>query len=192
MSELMETMKKRVKYWWVSLLIGILSIVLGIWCLVIPDATLVALTMVFIASFLLSGIMEISFAVSNRKIMPGWGFELTGGIIDLAFGIILIFLPTALAATVLIFFVGFWIMFRAIWGIGVAIDMQRNNISGWGWLLTLAILGVLFSLLFIISPAFGASVMIAFASVAFVFYGIFRIYLAFTFKSLHNRLDEMP
>jgi len=188
----METMKKRVKYWWVSLLIGILSIVLGIWCLVIPDATLVALTMVFIASFLLSGIMEISFAVSNRKIMPGWGFELTGGIIDLAFGIILIFLPTALAATVLIFFVGFWIMFRAIWGIGVAIDMQRNNISGWGWLLTLAILGVLFSLLFIISPAFGASVMIAFASVAFVFYGIFRIYLAFTFKSLHNRLDEMP
>ena len=191
MDDFRETMKNKVKYWWVSLLIGVLSIVLGIWCLVTPDVTLVALTMIFIATFLVSGIMEISFAVSNRKIISGWGFVLTGGILDLIFGIILIFIPTVLATTVLIFFIGFWIMFRAIWGIGIAIDMQRNHITGWGWLLALAILGVLFSVLFIISPTFGASVMIAFASIAFIFYGIFRIYLAFTYKSLHNRLDKM-
>ena len=40
---------RHVKYWWVSLIAGLLSILVGVLCLVTPDATLVALSMLFIA-----------------------------------------------------------------------------------------------------------------------------------------------
>ena len=47
---------RHVKYWWVSLIAGLLSILVGVLCLVTPDATLVALSMLFIAVLLVDGI----------------------------------------------------------------------------------------------------------------------------------------
>ncbi len=190
-NQLLNSAKKAVKNWWVSLVIGILSLIVGFWCLLTPDSTLVALTLLFIIVFLVGGILEISFAISNRKTLTGWGFSLTGGIIDLLFGILLLAFPLPITTMFLIYFVGFWIMFRSIWGIGASVDLQNTGVKGWGWLLAFAIIGVLFSIIFILSPVFGAGFIIAFASIAFISYGIFRIYLAIKLKSLHNHLDKV-
>ncbi|MCD7971237.1 MAG: DUF308 domain-containing protein [Candidatus Azobacteroides sp.] len=53
------------------------------------------------------------------------GFALAVGITDLLFGILLVALPLELTATFLIYFVGFWIMFRSIWEIGTDIDLKK-------------------------------------------------------------------
>ncbi|MDL2262924.1 DUF308 domain-containing protein [Bacteroidales bacterium OttesenSCG-928-I21] len=188
---LLSKAKKAVKYWWVSLIIGLLAIALGIWCILTPDSTLVALTMIFIISFFVGGILEIIFAVSNRKIISGWGWTLTGGIIDLLFGIFLLIFPLPIISVILVYFIGFWIMFRSVWGIGTSVDLERAGVRGWGWMLALAILGVLFSIMFLFSPIYGASFIVAFASIAFVAYGVMRIYFAFKIKSLHNHLEKV-
>ncbi|MCD7971243.1 MAG: HdeD family acid-resistance protein [Candidatus Azobacteroides sp.] len=190
-NDLLVNAGRAVKYWWVSVLIGILAIIVGIWCLATPDTTLVALSIVFMVSFLVGGIFEIIFAVSNRDNISGWGFALAGGIIDLLFGILLVALPLGLTATFLIYFVGFWIMFRSIWGIGTAIDFKKAGGNDWGWLVAFAVLGVIFAFAFILSPAFGAGVIIALVSFAFIFYGIFRIYMGIKLKSWHNRIDNV-
>ena len=64
---------RHVKYWWVSLIAGLLSILVGVLCLVTPDATLVALSMLFIAVLLVDGIMDIVLAASNSDMLRGWG-----------------------------------------------------------------------------------------------------------------------
>lgn len=182
--------QKAVKYWWVSLIIGILSLGIGIWCLVSPPTTLAALTILFVIAFIVGGILEIIFAISNRKSLDGWGFTLAAGIIAFAFGIVLWLMPNIATTTFLIYFVGLWIMFRSIWGIGISVELQRIKVKGWGWLLALSILGVLFSFAFIIVPAFGAGVIIALAALAFIFYGAFRVYLAFKFKSWGKNISD--
>ncbi len=190
-NDLFYSTKQAVKYWWISLLIGLLAVGLGIWCMATPLSTLVALVLVFAATFFVSGLFEIAFAISNRKLLRNWGWTLASGILDLAFGIILIAMPPEVIALVMAYFVGFWVMFQSVWGIGTAAELQRNGVKGWGWLMALAILGVLMAFIFIVSPAFTTTFIIALVSISFIFYGIFRIYYAFRLRSLHKELDEL-
>ncbi|MDH6310348.1 uncharacterized membrane protein HdeD (DUF308 family) [Dysgonomonas sp. PFB1-18] len=190
-NDLFYSTKQAVKYWWISLLIGLLAVGLGIWCMATPLSTLVALVLVFAVTFFVSGLFEIAFAISNRKLLRNWGWTLASGILDLAFGIILIAMPPEVIALVMAYFVGFWVMFQSVWGIGTAAELQRNGVKGWGWLMALAISGVLMAFIFIVSPAFTTTFIIALVSISFIFYGIFRIYYAFRLRSLHKELDEL-
>ncbi len=190
-NDLFYSAKQAVKFWWVSILVGVLAVALGIWSLITPLTTLVALTLVFAITFFVSGIFEIAFALSNKKVLKGWGWTLISGIIDLIFGLILVAMPVEVIALVLTYFVGFWVMFQSIWAIGSAAELQRNGVKGWGWLMALAVLGVIMSFIFIMSPAFTTGFIIALVSISFISYGFFRIYLGFKLKSLHKEMDEI-
>lgn len=190
MKDLVEEMRGAVRHWWTSLIIGLLAVVLGVWCFFTPLATLGALTMLFIVAFFVSGLFEVVFAVGNRR-MRGWGWTLAGGIIDLLLGVMLAASPAPAATAVLIYFVGFWIMLRSVWAIGWTSELGSAGVRGWGWLLALAIVGFIFSLVFIFSsPIFGGVFVVAFFSTAMIFYGIFRIWLAVKLKAVKDAVSE--
>lgn len=116
-----------------------------------PGTTLALLGAFFIAGFLVSGIFEIIFALANKNTLKGWGgWTLASGIIDILFALLLLAMPISTIA-VLLFMVGFWVMFQSIWAIGGgAIELQRNSVKGWGgWILTFGILGVILSFILI-------------------------------------------
>lgn len=191
MENLVEHVRYEIKHWWISLLIGLLAVVLGTWCLFTPLEALGALTAVFIISFFASGVFEIAFACLNHKILRGWGWLLAGGIIDLLLGVMVVSMPVPLAALALVYFVGFWIMVRSLWAVGAAVELQTMHVSGWGWLLALAVLCLLFSLSFIFSsPLFGGVCVVALFSAAMVLYGFFRIYMAFKLRTVKRALEE--
>lgn len=192
MKKRVEGVRNTVKYWWISLIIGFLAILLGIWSLVTPVSALAALTIVFIVAFFISGIIEIAFAVSNRHIMKGWGWTLTGGIVDILLGVMLMCLPAPMVTVALIYFIGFWIMLRSIWAIGASAELNTLGVRGWGWLLALAILSLIFSIIFIFSsPIFGGVFVVAFFATAMLIYGVFRIYLAFQLKSIKSDINDI-
>ena len=183
--------KEAVKHWWVSLLVGILSIIVGIWALATPGNSLAALTVLFEVVLIVAGILEIIFSIANHKVLYGWGWGLTAGILELLLGIMLIAMPMVSAAVILIYVVGFWMLFRSIWSIGAAFDLHQVGIRGWGWLLALGILMVIFSFLFMLSPSFGGIFIVVFVAMALLVYGIFRIILAFNLKSLYKDIKEI-
>lgn len=189
-NDLLNTVKQVTRNWWISPIIGILAILLGIWCIASPWATIIALSYLFAISFIASGLFEIIFAVSNKDSISGWGWTLASGIIDLLFGIIILTLTPAAIALILAYFVGFWIMFRSVWGIGIAADLQRVNAKGWGWLMALAIIGVFMSFVFIMSPLFTTGFIVSLVSLSFIFYGAFRIILGFRLKSINKEIKE--
>lgn len=190
MENIVEKVKKEMKYWWISPIIGILAIIIGIWCMVTPVVTIIALSYVFGITFLITGIFEIIFAISNRKYTNNWGWTLISGIIDLIFGIMILSLPAPQMALVLSYFVGFYIMFQSIWAIGTSIELSSRKIKGWGWLLTLAILGFILSIIFIFSPIITSGFIIYLISFAFMVYGVFRIYYGFRIKGIKNDIDD--
>lgn len=179
---MMDSMKKAVKNWWLSLLVGILAIIVGIWCLVSPDKSLVGITYVFVFSLLIAGILDIVFAISNRNEMYGWGWNLAGGILEVLLGIILLSLPLLIITGIIIYLVGFWILFRSIWGIGESCQLQALGVRGWGWLLALSIISVILAFLYLLSPVFGGIFLILFVGMSMICYGIFRIVMAFELR----------
>lgn len=188
-NELFQATKQAVKHWWVSLLIGILSIILAMWCLTAPTTTLAVLGVIFVVGFLIAGISEIAFALANRNTSHGWGWTLASGIIDILFALILMTTPVGTIET-LIFFVGFWTMFQSIWGIGSAIELQKSGINGWGWALLLGILGLIFSFILITNPVFAADFIIYMLSFTLLFYGLLRIFFAFKLKSIGKKIEN--
>jgi len=181
--DLRNTIKKTTKHWWISLLVGLVSIGLGVWCFASLGTTFLALTFVFIVGFFANGIFEITFALANRKQHDGWGWTLAIGIVDLIFGIILLANPE-IAPAILAYFIGFWLMFQSFWGIGVSMDLQKYKRSGWGWLLALAIIGLLLSIVLLAQPIITGVLAASFTASIFVIYGIFRIILAVRLKNL--------
>lgn len=190
-NQFLDSVKNAVKYWWSSLLLGILAIILGIWAVATPDVTLVTLSYLFVWAFFIGGILEIVFAVSNKNMLSGWGWTLSSGIIDILFSILLMAMPLPVITTIFIYVIGFWIMFRSMWTIGESVELQKLGVPGWGWMLALGILSVLFSILFIMSPIFSGAFIVVLVSIALIIYGIFRIYLSFKLKSIHKYIKKI-
>lgn len=185
---MIDSMRKAVKYWWVSLLVGILAIVMGIWCFASPGASLIGMTYVFIVGFLFGGILDICFAVSNRDNIYGWGWSLAGGILEVLLGIMLLSLPTFTVTGILMFFVGFWILFRSIWGIGESCQLQILGVKGWGWLLALSIISLFLSFLYLLSPGFGKGIFIvALVGSSMIVYGVFRIAMGIGLRKIGKK-----
>ncbi|MDY5970055.1 MAG: DUF308 domain-containing protein [Bacteroidales bacterium] len=165
-----------IKNWWISLLVGILAVTLGIACLCTPLAAFNSLAVLFETALLLGGILEIIYAFANSRISLGWGWILLGGLADLAFALFLIFQPIEITSTILTYLAGIWIVFRCFWAVGNAIELGMFGVRGWGWVILLAILGIIFAVWFFFStPAFGGIFIVALFACAAISYGIFRI-----------------
>lgn len=182
--------RQAVKHWWVSLLVGILAIIVGIWVMMTPYASFAALIVLFEVALIVAGILDVIFAASNRKVLYGWGWNLAGGILEILLGLTLIAIPMASVGVIMIYVVGFWILFRSIWSIGASFDLHQVGIRGWGWLLTLGILMALLSFFFLFSPMFGGMFIVVFIGIAMLVYGVFRIFLGFSLRSLYKEIEE--
>lgn len=174
------------KYWWISLIAGLLSLLVGIFCLITPDATLVALSMLFIAVLLVNAVMDIVLAIVNRTLLRGWGWMLTTGILELLLAILLMVMPIGSVVGVLIYVVGFWMLFRAMWALGEAYEFKRY--SNTNWLIVLALLAILFSFFFLVSPAWNGLFVVSMVSLAFFAYGIYRITHAFALRAIEKEI----
>lgn len=184
-----DSLKNTFKYWWISLVVGLLALVVGIWSIGNPFATIGALTIFLIISLLVSGISDIYFSISNKNILKGWGWTFAIGIISIIFGFILLSRPIE-SMLVLIALVGFWVMFISITSISGSVEMQRAGFSGWGWLLAFGIMGVILSFLLITKPVFASSFIIAMFSISMILYGIVRIYYAFKLRKINQHIRD--
>ena len=109
--------------------------------------------------------------------------------LDLVLGVFLMLYPV-ITMTTLPFFVGFYLMFRAIFIIGASIDLSSVGIKGWGWLLTGGILLLALSFLTLYYPAAGVLGIIACSGYAFIVSGIFNIVLAFQLKKFKTEIEK--
>lgn len=65
--------QKKIKNWWISLLLGILYILFGVWILGTPIESYASQSLIFSAFIVLSGTFWIALSISVNKNLPGWG-----------------------------------------------------------------------------------------------------------------------
>ena len=179
-----------VKNWWWFIVKGLLFIIAGIAVLSRPLEGYVGLSILFSVVILGAGVSQIIFSISNSKILPGWGWTLASGIIDLFVGLYLVTFPVITMAT-LPFFVGFWLMFRSFYVMGASIDLKNLAVAGWGWLLAGGILLLLLSFTIIYYPGTGVIGIITCSGMAFLLGGILNIALAMRLRSIKNTVQKI-
>jgi uncharacterized membrane protein HdeD (DUF308 family) len=178
-----KSIKESINNWWLILLSGLLLIIIGLWVIASPLASYLSLSLIFSWSILLTGIFEIVFAISNRKSMDSWGWILASGVLDLVIGFYLLSYP-AISMTVLPFILGFWLLYRGGSAVGSVFDMKSYGDKNWGWFLFLGIAIIFFGMMVLVNPVFGAANIVIWTGSAFIFAGIFRIYLSLKLRKL--------
>jgi len=176
-----EKQQQSVRQWWLSLTAGIVYIGIGIWVLMNPAKSFLALTNLFIIGFAIIGALGVFYAVSNRKILEHWGWALMAGLIDLAIALVLLTTPE-ISMFVLPLYVGFVLMFRSIIGIGFSTYLAHYKVRNWGIVLALSVLGVVFSLMMIWNPVFGAFTLTLYTAIALLSVGFSQIGMAYELR----------
>ena len=185
MKSLLTHFTNSVKHWYVSLFIGIIFIIMGMYIFTTPLETYVSLTFIFSISFIISGIMEIYFSIENRKILKGWGWYLTGGILTLAMGIYLLMYP-AVSIVFLPFYVGFTLLFRSFHLLGFSFDLKEMQVLSWGNVAISSVLGIVLSFMLLANPLFTGISIVSITAITFMFVGVASIVLAFNLKKLKD------
>jgi uncharacterized membrane protein HdeD (DUF308 family) len=104
------------------LLSGVLSIVIGVLFLRAPVGALLALTLLLASFLMVGGIFKIVAALSYR--FAAWGWPLLSGIIDLILGVMIWLEWPASALWVIGLFVGINLVFRGINWIGLGLSLR--------------------------------------------------------------------
>ncbi len=182
-TQILTNLKKSIKHWYLSLIVGIIFIAVGIWVFLTPVSSYITLAILFAVMFLVTGIIEISFAIGNRKELSNWGWTLAVGIIDLLVGILLVAQP-GISILVLPIYVGFAVMFRSISAISWSVELKNLGVLSWGNLLAVGILGLLFSFILLWNPMFAGMTIVVCTALAFIFIGCFYIYLSVRLRKL--------
>ena len=168
--------KKNLTYWWVPLLFGVLFISIGIWVLRSPAESMETITKIIAVIILVSGTAQVFFTISNRQGIPGWGFQLAGGIIDLVIGIILVVDPSILLKIITIF-VSVWLIVNSITLILKAEKARKAKRVYRKWELILGVLLLLLALLLFWHPMILGTTIALWTALAFIILGVCRIVL---------------
>ncbi|MDB5856530.1 MAG: putative rane protein [Ramlibacter sp.] len=81
--------------WWLPLLLGIVSVVAGIYALVVPAVTALVLVLVMGVNAIITGALDIAIAVRLRRVLRGEWLLVLGGIVSIVFGVLVFAFPLA-------------------------------------------------------------------------------------------------
>ena len=166
----MDTAKK---HDWGLVVAGVLLVLCAFFFLVAPGLTLVTITAVAGAAFLVSGIFDVVNYVRFRKLMNLSGWALVYAILDIGIGLMFLIHPLAFAAVIPWVIGAFFVVFGVFEIVG-SFKIRNAGAPMWGWMLFSGIVGALCGVMFFVLPATFSiflSVFILMRGVSLLFYG---------------------
>lgn len=145
----MDTTKK---HDWGLIIAGILLILCAFLFLLAPGLTLVTITAIAGAAFLVSGVFDIINYVRFRKVMNLSGWALAYAVLDIIIGLMFLIHPLALAAVIPWVIGAFFVVFGVFEIIG-SFKIKNTGASMWGWMLFSGIVSALCGVTFFVMPA---------------------------------------
>lgn len=167
---------------------GLLSIAIGIWCLCSPDSSLPVLAYVFAGIVIAAGIVNVIFAGANSRIMPGWGWALALGLIEVICGIWLYTLPESMLIVTFIYTIGVYLIFVTINAICESCMLYTYSSGMTGWLLALLLVTLAFAVIFLAGPVVGGVAVWLYIGISFITFGCYRIALSTKLRKLNHEI----
>jgi uncharacterized membrane protein HdeD (DUF308 family) len=176
--------------WWLYLMQGVLSVVLGVLILVWPGHALAVLIILFGLFALINGIILVFAAIGAAGVHQSWGWRLTAGIVGIVAGVAILRWP-GVTALVLLYLVGIWAIATGIVEL-VSAFAEHETIPN-AWLLALAgVVALLFGIAMFAWPRAGLLTIAYLVGIFAIVYGLFNCIIAFRARSLAGgRTTEM-
>ncbi len=169
------------RHWWVVLLFGLFAVAFGVLALMAPVRTAAVLAMWLGVMAIVEGVVALASAIGgSAPVSRGWAVFYA--LVSLAFGVLAILNPLAMAS-VLLLFLAAWLVVGGIYRIVFAIRVRRH-IRG-EWLLVLSgLLAVALGVMFALNPLGGLMVTSLWIGAMALVYGVLQVVVAFRLRRL--------
>jgi uncharacterized membrane protein HdeD (DUF308 family) len=174
------------RYWWTTLLRGLVWILFGIAVLLQPGISLVTFTLLFGAFAFLDGIGSVVTAIGGRQDYENWWVLLLAGLVGIAVGV-LTFVSPGTTALALLYYIAVWAILTGLIGIVTAIHL-RKEITGEFWLGLAGLASVAFGVLLIMRPGSGALAVLWLIGSYSIALGVILVILALETRAFVNRV----
>jgi len=170
------------RHWWALIIRGLLAIAFGLLAIILPLATIVALIALFAAFALLDGFTSLGSAIASRD----WGWQLFGGLLGIAIGVLTILWPAS-AGLALIIFIAAWALTRGVFDIAAAVTLRHELDARLEWMLIVSgIVSVVFGLFVAAWPVVGALAIIGVIAGFAIFLGLTLVAAGLRQRRLHR------
>jgi uncharacterized membrane protein HdeD (DUF308 family) len=190
MADLVNSIQRGMKNWWLLLLAGIILIVAGVIILVHPLTTFITAAVFFGLAILIGGVFKIIFAISNRHHLESWGWNLVSGLLAVIIGLILANNP-AISIVVLPFILGFYVLYAGGMLISLGIHGQHMHMSGSVWIIIGGIITLALGLYILFNPTLGVVILTTVAGFSFIAEGLTYCMVAFKINKARHRLNSV-
>ena len=168
------------KSWWIVLVVGILSIGLGLLFLIWPGRTVAVVAAIFGIYLLVSGVVQLVQGFNKELSSGECALAVIIGIISIALGVLCFRDGIANGVYILSLFVGFSFLFRGIYQLIVGI--QNKGIDGRGLLITAGVLGIIVGIIFLVAPFQSIGVLAMIAGIWLILLGLIEVFYSFKVK----------
>lgn len=168
------------KSWWIVLVVGILSVGLGLLFLIWPGRTVAVVAAIFGIYLLVSGVVQLVQGFNKELSSGERALAVIIGIISIALGVMCFRDGIANGVYILSLFVGFSFLFRGIYQLIVGI--QNKGIEGRGLLITAGVLGIIVGIVFLVAPFESISILAMIAGIWLILLGLIEIFYSFKVK----------
>ena len=186
-----ERCEQLIKHWWLSLIIGLAMLAMGLVVLVNPSASYLTFALWLGVLVALSGVVGIVQGVSSKNYFVRRGWLIVASIADIIIGILLMF-NIALSAALLPVLLGVWLLYRGMTLIMQGADLRNYRVRDAGWVIFGGALIVAISLAVLFFPlSVGVEAVILAVSIGFIVYGFTTISLSFRLYDVHRRAKAL-
>lgn len=185
-----QRVEHMVTNWWLALIVGILSLVVGFVVLINPVESYFTFALWLGVAIFISGIVGLVLSLSSRNRVVRSVWAILAAVIDIFIGILLMF-NIMLSAEVMPLLLGIWLLYRGFTLLIGGLDLQRYNIRDAGWIIFGSVAMIVVALIILWLPeTLGVEAVVLFIAIAFLVYGASMVSFAFRLADLHNRAKE--
>lgn len=177
------------RIWWLPVVRGVVLLILGLFMLAQPLASVGVLTWVFGIFAIIDGLVAIGQWLGNRK-EPGSGWWLASGLMGIALGVVAV-VWTEASVAVIFYLIALWVLLLGVLAIIAAVVLYRSRDIGWYWVLTFGLVSFLFGLLLIMNPQTSVSVIVVLLGLFAFVGGVVLVVSGFATRQLAKQLDSL-
>lgn len=170
--------------WWLVAGRGVLGLVIGLIAFLFPGPTLLSLVTLFALYLIIDGIFAIAAAVRAARHQERWGYLTFEGAVGIVAGTVALVLP---GLTVLVFvgLLAAWAIVSGALELRAAFDVTRDH--GRWWLALGGIVSIVFGIVLVAAPMFGALVVSWWVGAYATVFGASLLALAFQLRARKTR-----
>lgn len=167
--------------WWLTLLVGVLSIAAGVIVLLKPSDSLATIAVIVGIFILIDGIVALAAAITGSAGSRGLAAVL--GVVSLVFGVLLVRHPAHGVAAVAIL-IGIWLIAMG----AIRCVLAFDYVSGRAWRLIVGVVEVIAGIVIVSSPKIGLATLALLVGFALILNGLAIAGLGFALRTVRKAI----